>query len=280
MEDGLRGVSGRGFGERPGSGRSPASRSSQPIVINSSMKKNVMAFGLNRVELIDRLGTDVTVNHLTSGDHVANLSIATDESFLIRQTDEKVDRTEWNRVVTFQNRLIDMFENHLGKSLFDRNGQRGVKLNAYGGVCTAAYFRWRSRIGRTSSQILHTKTGLFSAEFRHTRRRPSPGIVDLGTFNSHGRDPGHAASSGVGSDTHSCRPGPGDSGGLRAISPDKGTHHLRPARIWPSAIASITTTTKFQRSAIRLGQCGHSCIPGHCEGCDRAARRDSFKSSP
>ncbi|MDE2791679.1 MAG: single-stranded DNA-binding protein [Paracoccaceae bacterium] len=64
------------------------------------------------MELIDRLGTDVTVNHLTSGGRVANLSIATDESFLKRQTGEKVDRTEWNRVVTFQNGLIDMFEKH------------------------------------------------------------------------------------------------------------------------------------------------------------------------
>ena len=40
-----------------------------------------MAFGLNRVELIGRLGADVTVNHLTSGGRVANLSIATDESY-------------------------------------------------------------------------------------------------------------------------------------------------------------------------------------------------------
>ena len=39
-----------------------------------------MSFGMNRVELIGRLGADVTVNHLTSGGRVANLSIATDES--------------------------------------------------------------------------------------------------------------------------------------------------------------------------------------------------------
>ena len=41
-----------------------------------------MAFGLNRVELIGRLGADVTVNHLASGGRVANLSVATDESYL------------------------------------------------------------------------------------------------------------------------------------------------------------------------------------------------------
>ncbi len=74
-----------------------------------------MAFGLNRVELIGRLGADVTVNHLTSGGRVANLSIATDESYINKQTGEKVDKTEWHRVVTFQDGLIDMFEKHAVK---------------------------------------------------------------------------------------------------------------------------------------------------------------------
>ena len=74
-----------------------------------------MAFGLNRVELIGRLGADVTVNHLTSGGRVANLSIATDESYINRQTGDKVDKTEWHRVVTFQDGLIDMFEKHAVK---------------------------------------------------------------------------------------------------------------------------------------------------------------------
>ena len=74
-----------------------------------------MAFGLNRVELIGRLGADVTVNHLTSGGRVANLSIATDESYINKQSGEKVDKTEWHRVVTFQDGLIDMFEKHAMK---------------------------------------------------------------------------------------------------------------------------------------------------------------------
>ena len=60
-----------------------------------------MSFGLNRAELIGRLGADVAVNHLVSGGRVANLSIATDESY-ISNTGERVDRTEWHRVVTFQ----------------------------------------------------------------------------------------------------------------------------------------------------------------------------------
>ena len=69
-----------------------------------------MAFGINRAQIIGRLGADVVVNHLASGGRVANLSIATDESYINRQTGEKVDKTEWHRVVTFQDGLIDMFE--------------------------------------------------------------------------------------------------------------------------------------------------------------------------
>ena len=102
-------LNGRGFG-----GVTLASGRSEPFVINPSMKEIVMAFGLNKVQIIGRLGADVTVNHLTSGGRVANLSIATDESYINRQTGEKVDKTEWHRVVTFQDGLIDMPEKHLG----------------------------------------------------------------------------------------------------------------------------------------------------------------------
>jgi len=72
-----------------------------------------MAFGLNRCELIGRLGADVTVNHLASGGRVANLSVATDESYL--RNGERVDRTEWHRLVTFQDGLIDMLQKHARK---------------------------------------------------------------------------------------------------------------------------------------------------------------------
>ena len=43
------------------------------------------------------------------------MSIATDESYINRQTGDKVDKTEWHRVVTFQDGLIDMFVKHAVK---------------------------------------------------------------------------------------------------------------------------------------------------------------------
>ena len=74
-----------------------------------------MAFGLNRAEIIGRLGADVTVNHLANGGRVANLSIATDESYIDKNSGERVDRTEWHRAVTFQSGLVDMLEKHARK---------------------------------------------------------------------------------------------------------------------------------------------------------------------
>ena len=47
-------------------------------------------FGLNNAQLIGRLGADATISHLTNGGRVANVSIATDESFL-----DKIPVTRW-----------------------------------------------------------------------------------------------------------------------------------------------------------------------------------------
>ncbi len=74
-----------------------------------------MAFGLNMAQVIGRLGQDATINHLTSGGRVANMSIATDESYIDRQSGERQDRTEWHRIVTFQDGLIDMLQKHAKK---------------------------------------------------------------------------------------------------------------------------------------------------------------------
>ena len=89
---------------------------SATFVINRKLKETIMSFGLNRAEVIGRLGADVSVNHLASGGRVANLSIATDESYIDRNGgSERIDKTEWHRVVTFQNGLIDMLQKHAKK---------------------------------------------------------------------------------------------------------------------------------------------------------------------
>ena len=74
-----------------------------------------MSFGLNRAEVIGRLGADVTISNLASGGRVANMSVATDESYLEKQSGTRIDKTEWHRVVSFQSGLIDMLEKHAKK---------------------------------------------------------------------------------------------------------------------------------------------------------------------
>ena len=71
-----------------------------------------MSFGLNNAQIIGRLGADTTINHLTGDGRVANISVATDESYIDKQTGERIDRAEWHRVVTFQDGLIQMLEKH------------------------------------------------------------------------------------------------------------------------------------------------------------------------
>ena len=103
-----------------------------------------MAFGINRVELIGRLGADVTVNHLMNGGRVANLSIATDESYFSK-TGEKVDKTEWHRVVTSQDGLIDMLERH---------AKKGRLLHAEGKLQTRRWKKDGEDSDRFSTEIL------------------------------------------------------------------------------------------------------------------------------
>ena len=58
--------------------------------------------GVNKVILIGRLGNNPEMRYMPSGEAVANLSIATSESWTDKTTGEKREKTEWNRVVAFR----------------------------------------------------------------------------------------------------------------------------------------------------------------------------------
>ena len=68
---------------------------------------------LNKVMIIGRLGRDPELKYTPSGMPIANLNIATDESY-VDKDGNKVDRTEWHRVVVFQ-RAAENCSNFLGK---------------------------------------------------------------------------------------------------------------------------------------------------------------------
>lgn len=74
-----------------------------------------MAGSVNKVILVGNLGADPEIRRLNSGDQIANLRIATSESWRDRQTGERKDRTEWHSVVIFNENLAKVAEQYLKK---------------------------------------------------------------------------------------------------------------------------------------------------------------------
>src|SRR5262245_15812310 len=74
-----------------------------------------MAGSVNKVILVGNLGRDPEVRRMNSGDQVVNLSVATSESWRDKQTGERKERTEWHRVVIFNENLGKVAEQYLKK---------------------------------------------------------------------------------------------------------------------------------------------------------------------
>ncbi|MGQ0742213.1 MAG: single-stranded DNA-binding protein [Alphaproteobacteria bacterium] len=74
-----------------------------------------MAGSVNKVILVGNLGRDPEMKRLPSGDAMVNLSIATSESWKDKATGERKERTEWHRVVIFNENLAKVAENYLKK---------------------------------------------------------------------------------------------------------------------------------------------------------------------
>ena len=74
-----------------------------------------MAGSVNKVILIGNLGRDPEVRNTQNGAKIANLSIATSESWTDKGSGERREKTEWHRVVIFDERLSDVAEKYLRK---------------------------------------------------------------------------------------------------------------------------------------------------------------------
>jgi len=74
-----------------------------------------MAGSVNKVILVGNLGADPEIRTLNSGDRVANLRVATSETWRDRNSGERKERTEWHRVVIFNDNLVKVAENYLRK---------------------------------------------------------------------------------------------------------------------------------------------------------------------
>ncbi len=95
-----------------------------------------MAGSVNKVILVGNLGRDPEIRTTNDGTKVANLSLATSESWRDRNSGERRERTEWHRVVIFNDRLVDVVEKYLNK---------GSKIYVEGQLQTR---KWTDRDGQ------------------------------------------------------------------------------------------------------------------------------------
>lgn len=74
-----------------------------------------MSGSVNKVILVGNLGRDPEIRNFQNGGRVCNLSLATSENWKDRNTGERREKTEWHRVVIFNERLLDVAERFLKK---------------------------------------------------------------------------------------------------------------------------------------------------------------------
>lgn len=85
---------------------------------------------LNKVLLIGNLGKDPDIRSMQNGNRVCNMSLATSEKWKDKQTGERRERTEWHRIVVFNEGLVGICEKYLRK---------GSKIYLEGQVETRKY---------------------------------------------------------------------------------------------------------------------------------------------
>ncbi len=74
-----------------------------------------MAGSLNKVLLIGRLGADPEIKQMVNGKNVARLSVATSQSWKDKSSGERKEKTEWHRVVIFNEGLVNVVQQYLKK---------------------------------------------------------------------------------------------------------------------------------------------------------------------
>ena len=74
-----------------------------------------MAGSLNKVQLIGRLGADPEIKQMVNGKSVARISLATSQSWKDKSTGEKKEKTEWHRIVVFNEGLVNVVQQYLKK---------------------------------------------------------------------------------------------------------------------------------------------------------------------
>ena len=114
-----------------------------------------MARGINKVILVGNLGKDPEIRYTASGSAIANVTIATTDSWRDKQSGEKQEKTEWHRVVFFS-RLAEIVGEYLRK---------GSQVYVEGRLQTRKWQdqsgqdRWTTEIVANEMQMLGSRGG-------------------------------------------------------------------------------------------------------------------------
>ena len=147
-----------------------------------------MAGSVNKVILIGNLGRDPEVRFSQDGNKIVNMSVATSETWNDRASGERRERTEWHRIVVFNDRIADVAEKYLKK---------GSKVYIEGQLQTR---KWQGQDGQdkyTTEVVL----GRFRGELTMLDTRGGGGGGDYGGGGGDtGAEPDYAAPGGGGAD--------------------------------------------------------------------------------
>jgi single-strand DNA-binding protein len=104
-----------------------------------------MAGSLNKVLLIGRLGADPEIKQMVNGKSVARLSVATSQSWKDKTSGEKKEKTEWHRVVIFNEGLVNVVQQYVKK---------GAQVYIEGQLTTRKWKDEKSGLDRYSTEIV------------------------------------------------------------------------------------------------------------------------------
>ena len=104
-----------------------------------------MAGSLNKVLLIGRLGADPEIKQMVNGKSVARLSLATSQNWKDKNTGEKKEKTEWHRVVVFNEGLVNVVQQYLKK---------GAQVYIEGQISTRKWTDEQSGQDKYSTEII------------------------------------------------------------------------------------------------------------------------------
>ena len=104
-----------------------------------------MAGSLNKVLLIGRLGADPEIKQMVNGKSVARLSLATSQTWKDKNTGEKKEKTEWHRIVVFNEGLVNVVQQYLKK---------GAQIYVEGQLSTRKWKDEQSGQDKYSTEIL------------------------------------------------------------------------------------------------------------------------------